>query len=238
VANDACRLVQRFSRDWMNTGRRPAGICGACLLLAARMNNFRRSLAEVVQVVKIADVTVRKRLEEFKQTPTSALSVQDFRSIWLEEYTDPPAFVEGQKREREKTAKLTEAADDDLEGAPEDEGRAKLKRKKGKQKADSPAEAPTLFESEVVDPTIMAEINAGLLSADGTLVAQECDELDRQRMQFSTETSLEGLDEDELDAFLLTPDEVKEKERLWIAMNKDYLQQVAGASRARSASQG
>jgi len=30
VAADAMRLVQRMDRDWMQTGRRPAGICGAC----------------------------------------------------------------------------------------------------------------------------------------------------------------------------------------------------------------
>jgi len=34
VVTDAIRLVQRFDRDWMTKGRRPAGICGACLLLA------------------------------------------------------------------------------------------------------------------------------------------------------------------------------------------------------------
>jgi transcription factor IIIB 90 kDa subunit len=50
----------------MTRGRRPAGICGAALLLAARMNNFRRSVEEIVQVVKIADTTLKKRLDEFK----------------------------------------------------------------------------------------------------------------------------------------------------------------------------
>ena len=38
VATDAVRLVQRFDRDWMTRGRRPAGICGAALLLAARIS--------------------------------------------------------------------------------------------------------------------------------------------------------------------------------------------------------
>jgi transcription factor IIIB subunit 2 len=32
VANTALRLVQRMKRDWMVTGRRPAGICGASTL--------------------------------------------------------------------------------------------------------------------------------------------------------------------------------------------------------------
>lgn len=98
VAHDATRLVQRFSRDWMDTGRRPAGICGACLLLAARMNNFRRSVEEIVQVVKIADTTLRKRLDEFKATASGGLSISDFRSMWLEETHDPPAYIQGQKK--------------------------------------------------------------------------------------------------------------------------------------------
>lgn len=61
VANDALRLVQRMSRDWIHTGRRPAGICGACLLIAARMHNFKRTIKEVIHVVKMAEITIRKR---------------------------------------------------------------------------------------------------------------------------------------------------------------------------------
>ena len=45
VAETAVRLVQRMDRDWMVMGRRPAGICGACLIMAARMFNFRRSVS-------------------------------------------------------------------------------------------------------------------------------------------------------------------------------------------------
>ncbi|KAN0063535.1 transcription factor TFIIIB subunit brf1 [Thecaphora frezii] len=93
VAADASRLAARFKKDWLTEGRRPAGICGACLLLAARMNHFRRSISEVIQVVKIADITLRNRLEEFKKTPTGQLSVQDFRNVWLEEEYNPPAFL-------------------------------------------------------------------------------------------------------------------------------------------------
>lgn len=93
VAYDASRLVSRFQKDWITEGRRPAGICGACLMLAARMNHFRRSVSEVIQVVKIADVTLRARLDEFKKTPSGQLTVQDFRDVWLEEEHAPPAFL-------------------------------------------------------------------------------------------------------------------------------------------------
>lgn len=35
IAEDAAKLVKRMKRDWMVTGRRPAGLCGACIILAA-----------------------------------------------------------------------------------------------------------------------------------------------------------------------------------------------------------
>ena len=99
VATDAVRLVQRFDQDWMTRGRRPAGICGAALLLAAWMDNFRRSVEEIVQVVKIADTTLKKRLEEFKATPSGALTLADFRNVWPEDEMDPPAFTRGKEKE-------------------------------------------------------------------------------------------------------------------------------------------
>jgi len=35
VSKTALRLVQRMKRDWIHTGRRPSGLCGAALLIAA-----------------------------------------------------------------------------------------------------------------------------------------------------------------------------------------------------------
>ena len=61
VASDATRLVQRMDRDWLSSGRRPSGLCGAALFIASRMNNFRRSVREIVYFVKVSDATVKKR---------------------------------------------------------------------------------------------------------------------------------------------------------------------------------
>jgi transcription factor IIIB subunit 2 len=49
VAKTALHLVSRMRADWINTGRRPAGICGACLLLAARVHGFHRTRAQVIE---------------------------------------------------------------------------------------------------------------------------------------------------------------------------------------------
>uniref|UniRef100_A0A9J7YZQ9 BRF1 RNA polymerase III transcription initiation factor subunit a n=1 Tax=Cyprinus carpio carpio TaxID=630221 RepID=A0A9J7YZQ9_CYPCA len=56
VSMTALRLLQRMKRDWMHTGRRPSGLCGAALLVAARMHEFRRTIKEVIHVVKVYDV--------------------------------------------------------------------------------------------------------------------------------------------------------------------------------------
>lgn len=47
-----------------------------------------------MRVVNIGEAVLRKRLEEFGQTPTSALSLEDFQTVDLEEECDPPAFRE------------------------------------------------------------------------------------------------------------------------------------------------
>ncbi|KAF2133230.1 BRF1-domain-containing protein [Dothidotthia symphoricarpi CBS 119687] len=112
VADDACKLLKRMSRDWMVQGRQPAGLCGACIILAARMNNFRRTVREVVYVVKVADSTVNHRLYEFKATPSSALTVNQFREFGqrLKVKTLPPAIWRREKKEKNKERRQRRSA--------------------------------------------------------------------------------------------------------------------------------
>lgn len=79
VCKDATDLARRMTADWISSGRRPAGIAGACLLLAARMNNFQRSHAEVVAVTHVGEETIQKRLNEFKKTSSAKISILGFR---------------------------------------------------------------------------------------------------------------------------------------------------------------
>ncbi|KAJ6004895.1 hypothetical protein N7540_012694 [Penicillium herquei] len=114
VAGEAVRIVQRMNRDWMTTGRRPAGICGAALILAARMNNFRRTVREVVYVVKVTEITISQRLLEFGSTESGELTVDQFRSVQLENAHDPPSFTRAREGRR-----LSQAAPRLPEATPE-----------------------------------------------------------------------------------------------------------------------
>lgn len=330
VATDAVRLVQRFNRDWMTAGRRPAGICGACILLAARMNNFRRSVQEVVQVVKIADVTLKKRLDEFKKTSSGNLTVADFRKVWLEEEMDPPAFTKGKEKEKkrlrvtvakkkkrkkkEQNSESSEESGDDAEakdppcipgpstvstvdpalftqgilaGALDDTNDSRNSRlflpdpddervqndkadnqdhegdrdrddKKGDDDAvvyegdgdDDSAIDPRLLElatpgistgthsqtqilpstsplDETFDSFLTEEVSEFIENEQGALLRDALDTAE-QRHSIPLVDELLGLDEEELDRMILNDDEVKIKERIWVELNRDYLENLAG----------
>ncbi|KAF8559363.1 BRF1-domain-containing protein [Imleria badia] len=284
VATDAVRLVQRFDRDWVTKGRRPAGICGAALLLAARMNNFRRSVQEIVQVVKIADTTLKKRLEEFKKTPSGALTLADFRTVWLDEEMDPPAFTKGKEREenekeqagnqpKEGRTKKRKGKRKRVDSSEEEEG-AEAEPPSQQVALPSPAIDPALFNQgiligttappplffpedeeeityahidpvlrmsvedattqsatgieETVDQALAAEVATFLQNSQSLMLTEALNEADERRQaHFSEVDELQGLDEGELNCFLLSEEEVKIKERVWVEMNREYLEGVA-----------
>lgn len=92
VISDATKLAHRMGDDWIHEGRRPAGVAGACLLLASRMNNFRRTHTEIMAVTHIGSQTIQKRLQEFKETRSADMSVANFRENQNVEPTMPPSF--------------------------------------------------------------------------------------------------------------------------------------------------
>ncbi|EST06427.1 Transcription factor TFIIB, cyclin-like domain protein [Kalmanozyma brasiliensis GHG001] len=323
VAYDASRLVSRFQKDWITEGRRPAGICGACLMLAARMNHFRRSVSEVIQVVKIADVTLKARLEEFKKTPTGQLSVQDFRNVWLEEEHAPPAYLRAvappttkRKRKSNKNIKLEgiEVADDsdaadadadaegeadagtsartavaedadaidpalekvvdeateqeiqqylqqslaqELDKALETQEREREERAKSGQVASTSSRPAAASDAGPIpdangagpsgtrDPSLDISRAGKLLplgglgmdvqstfgddaeaALDGVADDADATSADRRRSVGPHADELADLDEDELDRFILSPEEVRIKERVWMEFNKDWMEQM------------
>ncbi|KAJ4382060.1 transcription factor TFIIIB subunit brf1 [Didymella sp. IMI 355093] len=196
VADDACKLLKRMSRDWMIQGRQPAGLCGACIILAARMNNFRRSVREVVYVVKVADSTVNARLYEYKRTPSSALTVNQFREFGdrMKVKTLPPAIwrraekEENKAKRKEKQAALAEGItaeeleeiDTAVEAGPSTASTRASKKRKTNDGASQDASAqlqtpdPTQqTPQEVVDIEALNEGNEeGLVDAIGSAFAE------------------------------------------------------------------
>ncbi|ORX39134.1 hypothetical protein BD324DRAFT_577073 [Kockovaella imperatae] len=113
IATDASRLVRRFRADWMTQGRRPAGVCGACLVIASRMNGYLRTPEEVAQVVKVSPWTIKRRLLEFAQTSSATKTVDQFSKMEetaLDEgLGERPPSVKQRKKKDERIQKLKEA---------------------------------------------------------------------------------------------------------------------------------
>lgn len=152
VAEDAVRLVKRMSRDWMVMGRRPSGICGACLLMAARMHNFRRTVREVVYIVKVTNHTIQNRLAEFKVTESSQMSVEDFlKQDFLESSHDPPSFYRKDDDKRKRKRRMEEDGEDQEEVGDGDDMQAKKPKTTG---ADL-SKAPTVEYRRDVDGFII-----------------------------------------------------------------------------------
>lgn len=66
------------------------------------MHDYNRTINDVVGIVKIHESTLRKRLTEFAETPSSALTFDEFMSVDLEAEQDPPAFKAARIKDKER----------------------------------------------------------------------------------------------------------------------------------------
>uniref|UniRef100_A0A6V7JZB6 B-related factor 1 n=1 Tax=Bracon brevicornis TaxID=1563983 RepID=A0A6V7JZB6_9HYME len=138
VSNTAQRLLQRMMRDSIHSGRRPSGLCGAALLIAARLHEFNRTPHDIIKIVKVHESTLRKRLIEFGDTPSSALTLDEFMTVDLEEEQDPPAFKAARKKDRERLQRLENIDNefDDLQNEI-DRQLEELRQTKGKRRRNN-----------------------------------------------------------------------------------------------------
>lgn len=78
VERTALHIVASMKRDWMQTGRKPSGICGAALYIAALSHGYKFSKADIVKIVHICEATLTKRLIEFEDTESGSLTIEEF----------------------------------------------------------------------------------------------------------------------------------------------------------------
>ncbi|KAE8289441.1 Transcription factor IIIB 90 kDa subunit [Larimichthys crocea] len=298
VSMTAMRLVQRMKRDWMHTGRRPSGLCGAALLVAARMHDFRRTIKEIVSVVKVCESTLRKRLVEFEDTPTSQLTIEEFMKVDLDQECDPPCFTDGLRKKKFhqleiELKKKMDNVEDEIQGY-QDEIDAELQTSRPKLRGvyaayakedgeiedddnlstsskmadcEEPEEEEELqavakhFGKDLDELTLEALIKLeqktpekgeenqeleedvpkrkapslesilGTMPSAATLGLSESigdcigNEKENDGAADSGELDLSGIDDSEIELYLLSDKEIKIKTALWMAENSDYLKE-------------
>jgi len=310
VSMTALRLVSRMKKDWIHFGRRPSGLCGAALLIAARLHDYSRSITDVIKVVKVHESTLRKRLSEFGETPASQLTLDEFMTVDLDAMTeeqDPPSFKVARKKDRERLALLEQEEELEKEMSKLEELIEKeLEERKGKMRGpyakfsnqsyssdesslDSPSstvsdtasekeETEDIQEEDATVSKFLSEdalgiINNCLDTKDGKkeLTSKEqldyllmpppsstpvrgpnspsrnsivspgmglresvedylttspkdgCDQKEQEESKEDEELDLTGIDEDEIDSYIMSNQEIKLKTKLWLKLNADYL---------------
>uniref|UniRef100_A0A3Q1C2G0 Transcription factor IIIB 90 kDa subunit n=1 Tax=Amphiprion ocellaris TaxID=80972 RepID=A0A3Q1C2G0_AMPOC len=276
VSMTALRLVQRMKRDWMHTGRRPSGLCGAALLVAARMHKFRRSVKDVISVVKVCQTTLRKRLTEFEDTPTSQLTIDEFMRVDLEQECDPPSFTASQHKAKmqqvdlsiscykdeieteleksrpqlrgiyaaytkeisQSTCHQTEAEDAELQAATQHLTQDFLcqviqEEEEGLGKKTDDCEREAGLENKGVgshrQAAPLAVILGKLPSAASLSLQQTFQTVDDsetgEKPDEGGELDLDGIDDQEIEKYILNAKEVEVKTELWMKQNAEYLKE-------------
>lgn len=253
----ALRLVQRMKRDWIHTGRRPSGLCGAALLVACRLNGIHCNIRDIIKIVQVCETTIRKRLAEFGDTQTGRLTLDEFMTVDLEGEDDPPCFKEARKRQKlmlpqleggeksnefeEEISKFQKMIDAKLE-----ENRS-LRQRRFKSLMSADDELVT--EENAVEKIVERE-TADVLSK--VLDGEEEEETVLERLkefrptarnlglvrstvlevampekspppQDDGELDVSGIDDDEIDSYILNETEQKSREDLWNKVNTEYL---------------
>ncbi|MBA0560631.1 hypothetical protein Golob_017516, partial [Gossypium lobatum] len=62
----------------LQTGRKPSGLCGAALYISALSHGLKFSKSKIIEVVHICEATLSKRLIEFENTDSGALTMEEF----------------------------------------------------------------------------------------------------------------------------------------------------------------
>ncbi|CDW57877.1 transcription factor IIIB 90 kDa subunit [Trichuris trichiura] len=234
VVTLALRIVKRLQRDWIAIGRRPAGICGAALLLAGRFYKFDLSIEDIANVVHVCLGVLKNRLKEFAKTPSAKLTLREFALIDLEEECDPPCF----KRVIKEVMFIYSYSNLQLH---------KEKRKRGRPRLPSFSHIPGIKEtSETKINEEREECNASVTSDtekpcssgalhDDSPVLPSLKTLgikSQRRRAENTEIPLEREKEnkDAVDSesavsnYLLTENEILHKTEIWTRFNSEFLE--------------
>jgi transcription factor IIIB subunit 2 len=255
VVNDAAKLVHRMGKDWLTEGRRPAGIAAACVLLAARMNNIRVSKAQIVQIAKVGEDTVQRRLNEFSATSAGSLPVGVFRATNIESEADPPSFLrhrENEKKMAERAAREQELLDkgeslvdnelfimaQEIDKNLEEVGEA-LEENNNDQEQPATADEPDKQDDDGVEARsrmraeqFLNRYQAQKAAAIAAALAQGNEDLDNNPDNSSgawasqipdDPEDLADVDDEEIEATILTEMEAEIKSQVWMSMNREYL---------------
>ena len=189
-------------------------MCGAALLYAIHFLGFKRSKAKVAALVGVSEATVMARAREFGSTPAASLTLDQLEKmvVWEEEEAELPPCL--RERVEDTRVEVRRERRRIKEGRLEDQLYKVLDRIKQKQRVDKEVtrslRRPEVREDikkrvERVEESDMAikEVAIGLANLGDIISDVE-------------------LDDDELEKYIMTEEEVAMKTKVWEKANRKY----------------
>lgn len=111
VQHTAVRLIQFMQRDWICTGRRPNGLCGAALLIASFFHGMRCPAKAIADMVRISENTLSVRLIEMRDTPIATMQRHELDTMDPADRRKAPKALPPCLIKRRRLRALGDAAD-------------------------------------------------------------------------------------------------------------------------------
>ncbi|GFP91095.1 transcription factor iiib 90 kDa subunit [Phtheirospermum japonicum] len=242
VSKTALHIIASMKRDWMQTGRKPSGLCGAALYIAALSHGLKCTKSEIIKVVHVCEATLMKRLIEFENTESGGLTIEEFNM----------KADELEKEERLITSlNIGSKASGINELLCEHKGSGKapfahglceicygdFSKLSGGLNGGS---EPPAFQRAEMERTMAKEAAAAAekskkLGATGqhkTMNESTKDRFHEADATFEESESLSDIDDIEVDLYLHSEEEKKLKKIIWEEMNKEYLEEQAAKEAA------
>ncbi|CAA0352877.1 unnamed protein product [Arabidopsis thaliana] len=238
VANTAKNIISSMKRDWIQTGRKPSGICGAAIYMAALSHGIMYSRADIAKVVHMCEATITKRLNEFANTEAGSLTVDELDEseeiLRKETFTPRPNSDKGVVNCKHKDLKrfgygLCKSCHDDfiiISGGvvggsdPPAYQRAEKERMEKAAREENEGGIGNLNHDEQVNVSKRAKKCSE--KGEGETYGGE------RHAEYSDESDICSDDDDsEVEHVLLGEDETRLKTTAWNLQNKDYLEEQA-----------
>ncbi|OIT28740.1 PREDICTED: transcription factor IIIB 60 kDa subunit-like [Nicotiana attenuata] len=264
ISRTALHIVASMKRDWMQTGRKPSGVCGAALYIAALSHGLSCSKSEIIKVVHICEATLTKRLIEFENTESGSLTIDELNTRAQELEKEERLTLQLYSRskgsgiaevlcEHKKSVELPFAhglcescyidfvkLSGGIDGGSEPPAfqRTEKERLMAKEAAEDP-NFPMSNQVENNGREYLEPEKGEQVQISGSEHNASCDTLHGTECMGPDEHDESGnfldIDDVEVEGYLLNQEEKQYKEIIWVKMNWEYEEQAAKEAAALAA---
>ncbi|KAF9595701.1 hypothetical protein IFM89_003443 [Coptis chinensis] len=228
IERTARRILASMKRDWMQTGRKPSGLCGAALYISAHSFGLECSKSDVESIVHVCEATLTKRLIEFENTESGNLTIEEF-NLKADELEKEPKLIKSSEA-RELLCKHNESETPHFanglckecydecekeveEGDPFSQPNPNVNVEK---KLDSQRSEGVVNEHQTVEEGVCGQ-SIGHEDIDNTGDESE---------------SFSDIDDVEVNGYLHDEEEKRLKTKIWESLNWEYLEEEAAKEAA------